>query len=196
VQLPHKDLAFLPERTGDAFWRYIRELRWAQAFALANRAEMVDQVVNCLGEWYDEDISREEIINCHHNYTEQESHFGRTRWITRKGAISAQEGQLGLIPGSMGTRSYVVAGRGNPASFCSAPHGAGRNFSRTEARKRFTAAELEVAMKGIEWRRESAEAFLDEIPGAYKDVDVVMRDAADLVEVKHTLRQVLNVKGD
>lgn len=195
VQLPHKDLAFLPHGT-DEFWAYLRDLRWAQAFALANRAEMVDQVVACLGEWFGSPISREEIINCHHNYTAQEEHFGKKRWITRKGAIRAAEGDLGLIPGSMGTRSYVVRGLGNPVSFNSAPHGAGRNFSRTEARKRFTVAELEVAMKGIEWRAENAEAFLDEIPGAYKDVDVVMADAADLVQIEHTLRQVLNVKGD
>lgn len=195
VDLPHKDLAFLPDGT-DEFWAYLRDLRWAQAFALANRAEMVDRVVACLGEWYGEDISREEMVNCHHNYTEQEQHHGRMRWITRKGAISAQRGQPGLIPGSMGTRSYVVAGLGNPAAFCSAPHGAGRAFSRTEARKRFTVSELTDAMKGIEWRAENAEAFLDEIPGAYKDVDVVMRDAADLVEITHTLRQILNVKGD
>lgn len=195
VQLPHKDLAFLPYGT-DEFWAYLRDLRWAQAFALANRAEMVDRVVACLGEWFGSPISREEIINCHHNYTAQEEHFGKKRWITRKGAIRAAKGDLGLIPGSMGTRSYVVRGLGNPASFNSAPHGAGRNFSRTEARKRFTVAELEVAMKGIEWRAANAEAFLDEIPGAYKDVDVVMADAADLVQIEHTLRQVLNVKGD
>lgn len=205
VDLPHKDLAYLPQHT-DEFWAYLRDLRWAQAFALANRAEMVDQVVNCLAEWYGESVlidasledlgGDEAIINCHHNYTEQEQHFGKTYWITRKGAISAQEGQLGLIPGSMGTQSYVVAGLGNPASFCSAPHGAGRNFSRRAARERFTVAELEDAMKGIEWRAENAEAFLDEIPGAYKDVDVVMADAADLVEIRHTLRQVLNVKGN
>lgn len=116
-------------------------------------------------------------------------------WLTRKGAINAEEGRWGLIPGSMGTRSYVVTGKGNRASFHSAPHGAGRNFSRTEARKRFTAADLAEAMQGIEWRAEDAEAFVDEIPGAYKDVDVVMADAQDLVEVQHTLRQFLNVKG-
>jgi RNA-splicing ligase RtcB len=133
--------------------------------------------------------------NCHHNYTEQERHFGRDVWLTRKGAINAEEGRWGLIPGSMGTRSYVVTGKGNRAAFHSAPHGAGRNFSRTEARKRFSAADLTEAMVGIEWRAEDAEAFVDEIPGAYKDVDVVMADAADLVEVQHTLRQFLNVKG-
>jgi tRNA-splicing ligase RtcB len=195
VPLPHQDLAYLPEGT-DEFWAYLRDLRWAQAFAAANRAEMVDRVVSCLAEWSDADVRAEETINCHHNYTEREKHFGRTLWLTRKGAINAEEGRRGLIPGSMGTRSYVVTGKGNRASFCSAPHGAGRNFSRTEARRRFTVDQLADAMKGIEWRAENAEAFLDEIPGAYKDVDVVMEDAADLVSVDHTLRQILNVKGD
>jgi tRNA-splicing ligase RtcB len=195
VDLPHKDLAFLPYGT-DEFWAYLRDLRWAQAFALANRAEMVDQVVACLEEWFGEPIAREEIINCHHNYTAQEEHFGRKMWITRKGAIRAGVGEYGLIPGSMGTRSYVVRGLGNKASFCSAPHGAGRNFSRTEARKRFTVDQLTDAMKGIEWRAENAEAFLDEIPGAYKDIDQIMEDASELVAVEHELRQILNVKGD
>ena len=195
VDLPHKDLAFLPQGT-DEFWNYIRDLRWAQAFAAANRAEMVEATVRCLGEWAGEEIRSEEIITCHHNYTEQERHYGKDVWLTRKGAINAEEGRRGLIPGSMGTRSYVVTGKGNKASFNSAPHGAGRNFSRTEARKRFTVDQLNDAMKGIEWRASNADAFLDEIPGAYKDVDVVMADAADLVSIDHTLRQILNVKGD
>ncbi len=195
VQLPHRDLAFLPQ-DDDAFWPYIRDLRWAQAFALENRAEMVDQVFYALEAWFGQPITREETINSHHNYTEQERHFGKDVWLTRKGAINASEGRWGLIPGSMGTRSYVVTGKGNRASFNSAPHGAGRNFSRTEARRRFTAADLADAMKGIEWRSDNAEAFIDEIPGAYKDVDVVMADAADLVKIEHTLRQFLNVKGE
>jgi tRNA-splicing ligase RtcB (3'-phosphate/5'-hydroxy nucleic acid ligase) len=195
VPLPHPDLAYLPEGT-DEFAAYLRDLRWAQAFAAANRAEMVDRVVACLGEWAGTGIRAEETINCHHNYTEREKHFGRQRWLTRKGAINAEQGRRGLIPGSMGTRSYVVTGKGNPAAFRSAPHGAGRNFSRAEARRRFTVAQLSEAMAGIEWRSDNAEAFLDEIPGAYKDVDVVMADAADLVDIDHTLRQILNVKGD
>jgi tRNA-splicing ligase RtcB (3'-phosphate/5'-hydroxy nucleic acid ligase) len=195
IQLPHKDLAYLAEGD-DKFWAYIRDLRWAQAFAAANRAEMVDQVVNCLEEWVGYEVLREEIITCHHNYTEQEDHYGRKVWLTRKGAINAEEGRRGLIPGSMGTRSYVVTGKGNKASFNSAPHGAGRNFSRAEARRRFTTDQLTDAMKGIEWRAEKAETFLDEIPGAYKDIDQIMVDAADLVTIDHTLRQTLNVKGD
>ena len=194
VRLPHRDLAFLPQ-DDDAFWPYIRDLRWAQAFALENRSEMLDQIVVALQGWAGEPVQAEEKILCHHNYTEQERHFGRDVWLTRKGAINAEQGRWGLIPGSMGTRSYVVTGKGNRASFNSAPHGAGRNFSRTEARKRFTAADLTEAMKGIEWRSDAAEAFVDEIPGAYKDVDIVMADAADLVQIEHTLRQFLNVKG-
>ncbi len=194
VRLPHRDLAFLPEGD-DAFWPYIRDLRWAQAFALENRSEMLDQVVAALEHWSDGPVRTEEKVLCHHNYTEQERHFGRDVWLTRKGAINAEEGRWGLIPGSMGTRSYIVTGKGDRASFHSAPHGAGRSFSRTEARRRFSAADLAEAMTGIEWRAEEAEAFVDEIPGAYKDVDVVMADAVDLVEVRHTLRQFLNVKG-
>jgi tRNA-splicing ligase RtcB len=194
VRLPHRDLAFLPQ-DDDAFWPYIRDLRWAQAFALENRSEMLDQIVVALQGWAGEPVQAEEKILCHHNYTERERHFGKEVWLTRKGAINAEQGRWGLIPGSMGTRSYVVTGKGNRASFNSAPHGAGRNFSRTEARKRFTAADLTEAMKGIEWRSDAAEAFVDEIPGAYKDVDIVMADAADLVQIEHTLRQFLNVKG-
>jgi tRNA-splicing ligase RtcB (3'-phosphate/5'-hydroxy nucleic acid ligase) len=195
VNLPHKDLAFLPHGT-DEFWAYLRDLRWAQRFAAENRAEMVERVVACLAEFMGTDIRTEELITCHHNYTERERHYGRDVWLTRKGAINAEEGRRGLIPGSMGTRSYVVTGLGNRAAFNSAPHGAGRNFSRTEARRRFTVSELTDAMKGIEWSEERAERFLDEIPGAYKDIDQIMVDAADLVRIDHTLRQILNVKGD
>jgi len=195
IPLPHRDLAYLPEGI-DEFWHYIRELRWAQRFALLNRAEMLDRIVGCLAEWAGREIERAEDVQCHHNYTEREEHGGGEVWLTRKGAIDASPGRRGLIPGSMGTRSYVVTGLGNPASFHSAPHGAGRNFSRRAARERFTVAQLAEAMAGIEWRAEKAEAFLDEIPGAYKDVDQIMDDAKDLVSVEHTLRQILNVKGD
>lgn len=194
IQLPHKDLAYLPQGVSE-FWDYIRDLRWAQSFAAENRAEMVDQVVACLDAWYGGGVTREEIITCHHNYTEQETHYGRKVWLTRKGAINAEEGRRGLIPGSMGTRSYVVTGLGNKAAFNSAPHGAGRNFSRTEARRRFTADDLTEAMKGIEWRSDIAGDLVDEIPGAYKPIDQIMEDASDLVRIDHELRQVLNVKG-
>ena len=171
------------------------ELQWAQHFALLNREEMMDRVADCLARHMRADATpRLETTNCHHNFTQQETHDGVELWVSRKGAIQARLGQDGLIPGSMGTASYVVSGLGNPESLESSPHGAGRAFSRTKARKTFTRAELEEAMAGIEWRH--TDAFLDEIPAAYKDVDVVMRDAADLVAVRHTLHQLVNVKGD
>lgn len=194
LDLPDRDLAWLDEGTPE-FDRYIAELRWAQHFALLNREEMMDRVAAALAAHMRTDETPElERINCHHNFTQRERHVGEDLWISRKGAIQARKGQDGLIPGSMGTASYVVRGLGNPESLESSPHGAGRVFSRTKARKTFTRAQLEESMRGIEWRH--SDAFLDEIPAAYKDVDVVMADAADLVEVRHTLRQLVNVKGD
>lgn len=193
IDLPDPDLAYLVEGT-DEFWHYMRELRWAQEFALQNRAEMMDRVVGCLSEFMDTDVERGETIQCHHNYTTQEHHIGRDLWVSRKGAIDAHEGVPGLIPGSMGTASYVVVGKGNPASLCSAPHGAGREYSRSAARKKFTHDQLREAMTGIEYR--DTDEFIDEIPAAYKDIDRVMADAADLVEIRHTLHQLVNVKGD
>jgi tRNA-splicing ligase RtcB (3'-phosphate/5'-hydroxy nucleic acid ligase) len=194
ISLPDRDLAYLIEDEPE-FWAYIRDLRWSQHFALLNRAEMMHRVEQCFEDWLSAAIEeRREEVNCHHNYTAQETHFDKEVWLSRKGAIDASAGTPGLIPGSMGTRSYVVEGKGNALALNSSPHGAGREYSRTAARKKFSRAELEAAMEGIEWRH--TDAFLDEIPGAYKDVDVVMADAADLVEVKHTLRQIVNVKGD
>ena len=193
IELPHRDLAYLAQGTPE-FWAYVREMRWAQHYALLNREEMMDRVVTCVEEWLDVPVERQEEINCHHNYTEQERHFGQQVWLSRKGAINAEEGRDGLIPGSMGTASYVVRGKGNALALHSAPHGAGRMFSRSKARATFTRAQLREAMAGIEFR--DTEAFLDEIPAAYKDIDQVMADAADLVEVRHVLRQVVNVKGD
>jgi len=193
IDLPHPDLAYLAEGT-DEFWAYVRELRWAQHFALLNRAEMMDRVVACVEAWTGEPVERTEALDCHHNYTEQETHFGKQVWLSRKGAISAREGEPGLVPGSMGTASYVVVGKGNPVALHSSPHGAGREYSRSRARKTFTLDQLREAMRGIEYR--DTDAFLDEIPMAYKDIDVVMQDAAELVEVRHVLRQVVNVKGD
>jgi tRNA-splicing ligase RtcB len=197
IDLPHRDLAYLAEDT-EEFWAYIRQMRWAQHYALLNREEMMDRVVRQFAEWVGlgsaEEVDRQEEINCHHNYTEQEEHFGQTVWLSRKGAINAEEGRMGLIPGSMGTASYVVRGKGNPVALNSAPHGAGREYSRTRARKTFTREQLREAMAGIEYR--DTDAFIDEIPAAYKDIDRVMADAADLVEIRHTLRQIVNVKGD
>ncbi|WP_214367080.1 RtcB family protein [Pseudonocardia sp. H11422] len=193
VALPDRDLAHLSEGTG-SFAAYIREMRWAQEFARLNREEIMDRAADALTGWMDTELERVETINCHHNYTTRERHVGREVWLTRKGAIDAAEGTRGLIPGSMGTASYVVTGKGNPLSLNSSPHGAGRNFSRTAARKRFSRESLDEAMRGVAWGR--SDAFLDEHPEAYKDIDVVMADAADLVSVDHTLRQIVNIKGD
>jgi tRNA-splicing ligase RtcB len=201
IQLPDRDLAYLVEGT-DEFAAYISQMRWAQHYALLNREEMMDRVVRQFAEWVgagvDADglgqVERLEEINCHHNYTEQETHFGKTVWLSRKGAINAEAGRPGLIPGSMGTASYVVSGKGNPVSLNSAPHGAGREYSRTRARQTFTHEQLREAMVGIEYR--DTDAFIDEIPQAYKDIDRVMADADGLVEIRHTLRQIVNVKGD
>jgi len=197
-RLPNADLAFLPQGSKE-FTTYLKELAWAQRFALENRAEMMDRFRWVLAEWMGVDPSTSaelevERVNTHHNYTVKERHGGRDVWLTRKGAVDAHEGVRAVIPGSMGTRSYVVEGLGNAIALHSAPHGAGRQFSRSAARKRFTHDELREAMRGIEFR--DTDAFLDEIPGAYKDIDQVMADAADLVTVRHTLRQVVNVKGD
>lgn len=193
IDLPDPDLAYLVEGTPE-FGRYMTELHWAQDFARMNRDEMMDRTIACLSAFMGTEVDEAERIQCHHNYTSREHHFGRNVWVSRKGAIDAHEGVDGLIPGSMGTASYVVVGKGNVASLCSAPHGAGRNFSRATARKTFTHEQLREAMTGIEYR--DTDEFIDEIPGAYKDIDVVMADAADLVEIRHTLRQLVNVKGD
>lgn len=193
IQLDDPELAYLIEGIPE-FGEYLTDLHWAQDFALANREEIMDRVVECLEKFMGKQIEEKQRINCHHNFTQQEHHFGRNVWLTRKGAIEATEGKLGLIPGSMGTCSYVISGKGNRMSFNSSPHGAGRNFSRSEARKRFTNEDLKIAMKGIEYK--DSEAFIDEIPGAYKSIDQVMEDSKDLVNVEHTLKQILNVKGD
>lgn len=193
ITLPDPNLAYLVEGTPE-FSRYIAELKWAQHFALLNREEMMDRVVRQVSEWMGEAVIEQERINCHHNFTQKETHFGKDVWLSRKGAISAREGELGLIPGSMGTGSYVVEGLGNPVALHSSPHGAGREYSRSAARKSFTGADLRAAMEGIEYR--DTDAFIDEIPAAYKPIDQVMADARDLVKVRHTLRQLVNVKGD
>lgn len=196
VQLPNRDLAYLPQETPE-FSNYLRDLNWAQRFAFLNRAEMMDRFRQAFAHWCgwigDPEGIEIDRVNNHHNYTRLERHAGRDVWLTRKGAIDAHEGVRGLIPGSMGTSTYVVRGKGNPAGLCSAPHGAGRVFSRTKARELFTVDDLANAMEGIEYRH--GEEWVDEIPAAYKDIDQVIADAADLVEVEHRLRQVLNVKG-
>jgi len=193
ISLPDPDLAYLVEGT-DEFWCYIRELGWAQHFALLNRDEMMDRTLRQLAEFMGTAVLEQERVQCHHNYTVKERHWGKDVWCSRKGAIDASEGTPGLIPGSMGTASYVVTGKGNAVSLNSSPHGAGRSYSRTAARKKFTGDQLRAAMAGIEYR--DSDAFLDEIPAAYKDIDQVMADASELVQVRHTLHQVVNVKGD
>lgn len=193
LSLPNQDLAYLVEGTAE-FDAYIRDLRWAQKFALLNREEMMHRVFDCFVDWLGVlNTPVTQRINCHHNYTEQEEHYGSKLWVSRKGAIDAHEGVWGLIPGSMGTASYVVVGKGNPESLCSSPHGAGRVYSRSKAKQTFTHEQLVESMVGIEWRE--SDAFLDEIPGAYKSIDQVMEDAYDLVEVRHELHQIVNVKG-
>lgn len=193
VKLENPDLAYLIDNTPE-FYDYIKDLLWAQDWALANREEMMDRVLKDLGYFVKTDIEEVERINCHHNFTKKEHHFGKDVWLTRKGAIEATKGKLGLIPGSMGTRSYVVEGNGFAPSFNSAPHGAGRAYSRTKAKQTFTFDDLKKSMEGIEFRAEKV--LLDEIPQAYKNIDTVMEDAKDLVTIKHTLRQIVNVKGD
>jgi tRNA-splicing ligase RtcB len=193
IKLEDRDLAYLVEGEED-FDAYIRHLRWAQEFARLNRVVMMRRLQDAVSAFMGEPVLPTQEINCHHNYTTRERHFGRQVWLSRKGAIDASAGAWGLIPGSMGAASYVVQGLGNRLSLNSSPHGAGRNYSRSAAKREFTMADLEERMAGIEWRH--TDAFLDEHPLAYKDIDVVMADAADLVEVRHTLRQFVNVKGD
>ncbi|MCY4530030.1 MAG: RtcB family protein [Chloroflexi bacterium] len=198
IKLPDRDLAYLNDGT-EEFDEYIRDLRWAQDFAFLNREEMMDRVMTELsytvyGEGGHEGELELERIQCHHKFTQKERHYGKDVWVSRKGAIQAKEGQMGLIPGSMGTASYVVRGLGRVDAFETAPHGAGRRFSRTQARKRFTMDDFDRDMRGIEVRR--SKEFIDELPGAYKDIDTVMEQSRDLVEIVHTFRQIVNVKGD
>jgi RNA-splicing ligase RtcB len=193
LQLEDKDLAYLTEGT-EEFDAYIADMLWAQDYARANRDQMMDNamrvVLSTIG------TGREtRRIDCHHNFTEREVHGGREVWVTRKGAIRADTGDLGVIPGSMGTRSYIVAGKGNAESWTSCSHGAGRRYSRTKAKKLFTTDDLAEQMAGKTWLEGRAASLVDEIPSAYKDIDQVMADQDDLVEVLHTLRQVLNYKG-
>lgn len=193
VPLADDDLSFLPEGT-PLFDEYVAAVGWAQDYALQNRAVMMDLVLAALHRTIGREFTvTKEAINCHHNYVEREAHFGRNVWVTRKGAIRARDGDLGIIPGSMGQRSYIVRGKGRPESYCSCSHGAGRRMSRNEARKTFSLTDLMAQTEGVECRKD--DGVLDEIPGAYKDIDTVMAQQTDLVEVLHTLKQVLCVKG-
>jgi tRNA-splicing ligase RtcB len=196
VALPDRNLAWFAQGSR-WFDDYVEAVGWAQDYALANRREMMRLVLDALERSLPPSTAGWKIdgeaINCHHNYVRQETHFGENLFVTRKGAISAREGEMGIIPGSMGAKSYIVRGLGNPESLCSCSHGAGRRMSRTAAKKRFTQADVETQTAGVECRKDGG--VIDEIPGAYKDIDEVMQNQRDLVEVAHTLKQVVCVKG-
>jgi tRNA-splicing ligase RtcB len=192
--LPDRDLAYLEEGSTH-FEEYVDAVGWAQSYARLNRELMMDCILEAVGSTPEIPpfTTTDEVVNCHHNYVSHETHFGEKVFVTRKGAVRAGLGDLGIIPGSMGTRSYIVRGLGNPNSFMSCSHGAGRSMSRTEARRRFTLADHEAATVGIECRKDVD--VIDETPGAYKSIDAVMAAQKDLVEVVHTLHQVVCVKG-
>jgi tRNA-splicing ligase RtcB (3'-phosphate/5'-hydroxy nucleic acid ligase) len=194
IHLPDRDLAYLPEGTTH-FRDYVQAVSWAQDYALVNRELMMASVVAALrgaGELPPFEATLE-AVNCHHNYVSREHHYGKDVIVTRKGAVRAREGELGIIPGSMGARSFIVRGLGNAESFCSSSHGAGRTMSRTEARRRFTIEDHASATAGIECRKDAD--VIDETPAAYKPIEDVMRAQRDLVAIVHTLRQVVCVKG-
>ena len=192
LALPDRDLAYFAEGA-QHFDDYVEAVGWAQDYARANRAEMMELVIDAMHRHLPPFEATEEAVNCHHNYVERESHYGEQVWLTRKGAIRAGRGELGIIPGSMGARSYIVRGTGSAESFQSCAHGAGRKMSRNAAQKQFSVADLQVQTEGVICRKDKG--VLDEIPGAYKNIDEVMANQADLVEVVHTLKQVLCVKG-
>jgi len=193
ANLPDADLAYF-EEGAQYFGDYVRAVGWAQRFAKANREVMMTNLVDAVRRVVKRPFeSHVEAVNCHHNYVQKETHFGEEVFVTRKGAVSARKGELGIIPGSMGARSYIVRGLGNPDSFESCSHGAGRVMSRTKARKMFTVADQGRATEGVECRKDKD--VIDEIPMAYKDIDAVMNAQKDLVEVVHTLKQVVCVKG-
>jgi len=192
IHLPDRDLAYFPEGS-EHFDDYVEAVQWAQDYAMQNRQSMLDLVLAALTRRLPPFTVTTEVVNCHHNYVAKEHHYGANVWVTRKGAIRACEGDWGIVPGSMGTRSYIVRGKGNPESFCSSAHGAGRRMSRTAAEKQFTEADLAKQTAGVICRKDRG--VVDEIPGAYKDIDAVMANQSDLTEILHTLKQVVCVKG-
>ena len=193
VNLPDEDLAYLPEGT-QHFDDYVTAVHWAQDYAMTNRSIMLGHVLDAMRQEIGLNIVTDEAaVNCHHNYVARESHFGKNVLITRKGAVRAREGDLGIIPGSMGVKSFIVRGKGNRESFTSCSHGAGRRMSRTAAKKRFTVAEHEAATSGVNCRKDAG--VIDETPGAYKSIDAVIEAERDLIDVVHTLKQVVCVKG-
>ena len=192
ANLPDRNLAYFTEGSRH-FDDYVEAVGWAQDYARANRIEMMELVIDALHRHLPSFEATEEAVNCHHNYVEREVHYGEPVWLTRKGAIRAGRGELGIIPGSMGARSYIVRGTGNAESFQSCAHGAGRRMSRNAAQKQFAVSDLIEQTSGVICRKDKG--VLDEIPGAYKNIDEVMANQADLVDVVHTLKQVLCVKG-
>lgn len=195
IQTPNPDLAYLPE--GDPLFNdYIEALEWAQFYAARNRVAMMGETVSAIGKALERKVHADgdAAVNCHHNYATREHHFGENVWVTRKGAVRARTGDMGIIPGAMGRKSFIVRGMGNPESFHSCSHGAGRIMSRTQARKTFTVEDHAKATEGLECLK--TESILDETPGAYKDIDTVMAAQSDLVGIVHTLRAVVCVKGE
>lgn len=193
IQLPDTDLAYFPEGS-EHFSHYVRAVSWAQGFARINREVMMARALAALAESVPMPFeARQEAVNCHHNYIRKEHHYDKDVWVTRKGAVSAKAGEMGIIPGSMGAKSFIVRGLGNAESFCSCSHGAGRVMSRTEAKRRISLEEHLKATEGVECRRDRD--VIDETPAAYKPIEDVMAAQADLVEIVHTLRQVVCVKG-
>jgi tRNA-splicing ligase RtcB len=192
LHLPHRDLAYFREGA-EHFDDYVEAVGWAQGYAAANRDAMMGLVLEAMRRHLSAFEVTDQAVNCHHNYVEREHHYGADVWVTRKGAIRARRGDLGIIPGSMGARSYIVRGKGSEDSFQSCAHGAGRRMSRTQAQKQFTQRDLAEQTAGVVCRKDSG--VIDEIPGAYKPIDEVMANQADLVEVMHTLKQVVCVKG-
>jgi len=194
LNLPDKDLAYFPEHT-EHFGDYVEAVEWAQDFARTNRDLMMQQIIDAVRESGEVRpfTAHVQAINCHHNYVARERHYGQNVFVTRKGAVRAQVGDMGIIPGSMGARSYIVRGKGNPESFMSCSHGAGRAMSRGEAKRRFTVEDHRRMTEGVECRKDAG--VIDETPAAYKSIDAVMAAQTDLVEVVHTLRQVVCVKG-
>ena len=192
VHLPDVDLAYLPQGIKE-FDQYVEAVAWAQHFAMVNREIMMENTLNALRRFFPDLATTEEAVNCHHNYVEMEHHYGANVWLTRKGAVRARSGDLGIIPGSMGAKSFIVRGKGNPESFHSCSHGAGRVMSRAEAFKSITLDDHAKATAGVECRKDKE--VIDESPAAYKDIDAVMAAQADLVDIVHTLKQVLCVKG-
>jgi len=192
ILLPDRDLAYFPEGAHH-FDDYVEAVGWAQDYARANRAEMMDLVLEAMRRHLPAFEVIGEAVNCHHNYVERETHYGEQVWLTRKGAIRARKGELGIIPGSMGAKSFIVRGKGSRESFDSCAHGAGRRMSRNAAQKSFSLEDLRIQTEGVICRKDKG--VLDEIPGAYKDIDEVMANQSDLVDVVHTLKQIICVKG-